>query len=321
MHNDLTVVIPAYNEEIAIGGVIEELSGVLLETNLTAEILVVDDGSADATAKAALDAGARVLRHRSNRGYGAALKTGILAATNSIVAIVDADGTYPLNRLPHMIHSLSEADMVVGARTGPNVHIPLVRKPAKWILNCMANYVSGTKIPDLNSGLRIFRREVALQYFPILPDQFSWTTTITLAMLCDKYAVTYVPIDYRERKGRSKIVAWDAGTFTMLILRMAILFRPLRVFLPIAIVCFTYGIAKMVVDVVRDPMISASAVLMLMSALVTLLMGMIAEAIATRMGRGAPNTMVSTRTDELLEAESTPAPSLDSDEVPARTRH
>jgi glycosyltransferase involved in cell wall biosynthesis len=281
----VSVVIPAFNEEQGVGPVVVELLETLGRHGLEAEIIVVDDGSTDKTAAAAAAAGARVLRHRSNRGYGAALKSGISAASNDYVVITDADGTYPSKYIPELLASLETADMVVGARTGANVKIPLVRRPAKWLLNRLANYMTNSKIPDLNSGLRAFRRNVAMQYFTILPDQFSWTTTITLAMHCDKYAVTYLPIDYLARKGRSKIVPWDAGSFAILILRTAMLFRPLRVFIPVVMLCLIYGCVKMSIDMTRDPNISASALLAFVSALIILLIGMLGDALATRLGR------------------------------------
>jgi glycosyltransferase involved in cell wall biosynthesis len=283
----LSVVIPAFNEENGIGPVLRELRGILDGAGIRSEIIVVDDGSEDQTARAALEAGARVLQHRSNRGYGAALKTGILGAKHEIIAITDADGTYPGRYLPEMLLRMEHADMVVGARIGERVAIPWLRRPAKWLLNQLANYVSGAHIPDLNSGLRMFRREVAVQYFSILPDQFSFTTTITMAMHCDKYAVRYVPIDYLQRTGKSKIVPWDAGSFGILILRTAMLFKPLRVFLPVVLVCGSYAFTKMVLDlaIIGDRNISASAILMFLSALVVLMIGMVGDAIATRLGR------------------------------------
>jgi len=281
----LSVVIPAFNEELAVGESVRELRELFASTNIEAEIVVVDDGSKDQTARRAKAAGARVIQHRSNRGYGASLKTGIIAASNEIIAITDADGTYPAKFLPEMLVELEHTDMVVGSRTGADVNIPLVRKPAKWFLRVMANYVANTKIPDLNSGLRVFRRDVAMQYFAILSDQFSFTTTITLAMLCDKYAVTYLPIDYRERQGKSKIMPWDAGSFAVLILRVAMLFRPLRVFLPLVVACLVYGVIKAGVDLTHDPNISASAIFALVSALLMVLIGMLGDAVATRLGR------------------------------------
>lgn len=299
---NVSIVIPAYNEEEGVGHVISELREVLERHFITAEIVVVDDGSTDATAQAALAAGARVLRHRSNRGYGAALKTGITAASNQYIVITDADGTYPAEYIPEMLAHLEHADMVVGARVGRKVHIPLVRRPAKWVLNRLANYLTGARIPDLNSGLRAFRRDVARQYFTILPDQFSFTTTITLAMHCDRYAVTYLPIDYLGRRGRSKIVPWDAASFLVLILRTSMLFRPLRVFVPVILVCLAYGVTKTAIDLVRDPMISATATLALLSALLILLIGMLGDAVATRLGRLTTN-IIGVRTADYVEEE------------------
>lgn len=281
----LSVVIPAFNEELSVRRSVEELVQMFDDAGLLAEIIVVDDGSKDATAVQAKLAGARVIQHRSNRGYGASLKTGILAASNDIIAITDADGTYPAHFIPNMLKELEHADMVVGSRTGADVNIPLSRKPAKWFLRTMANYVSNTKIPDLNSGLRVFRRDVAIQYFAILSDQFSFTTTITLAMLCDKYAVSYLPIDYRVRTGKSKIMPWDAGSFAVLILRVAMLFRPLRVFLPLAVIALMYGTTKALVDLTHDPNISASAIFAFVSSLMMVLIGMLGDAVATRLGR------------------------------------
>lgn len=302
--NAMSIVIPAFNEEAAVAPVITDLRALLARNGIDAEIIVVDDGSADATAQRAKEAGARVLQHRSNKGYGASLKTGIAAAKHDVVAITDADGTYPAEYLPTLLKELEHADMVVGARTGARVHIPMIRKPAKWVLNKLANYVSTSNIPDLNSGMRVFRRDVAMQYFPILPDQFSWTTTITLAMHCDKYAVTYVPIDYHKRKGRSKIVPWDAGSFAILILRTAMLFRPLRVFLPLVLMCLAFGITKMLLDLSHDPNISASALLALMSALLILLIGMLGDALATRLGRLNANAVIGVTPSRAVEFSS-----------------
>lgn len=282
MPKRVSIVIPAYNEEGAMAGVLHEMQEILAGHDIEAEIVVVDDGSTDRTCEVALRAGARVIQHRSNRGYGAALKTGIMAANHQIIVMTDADGTYPCRYLPELINALDNADMVVGARVGKDVNIPLIRRPAKWVLNKLANWVTGYKIPDVNSGMRVFRREMAHQYMAILPDQFSWTTTITLATLSDRYAVKYIPIDYRERKGKSKIVPWDAGAFFVLILRTALLFNPYRVFLPIMGAFLAYGLIKMWIDLSHDPMISASAIFAFSAALVVMLTAMLGDAIATR---------------------------------------
>lgn len=299
MANPATVIIPCYNEVNGIRAVVEEIRAVLAHNGIEGEIVVVDDGSSDGSAEAAAKTGARVLRHRSNRGYGAALKTGIVAAKHPFIVIIDADGTYPAVYIPELLRMLERSDMAVGARTGANVNIPLVRRPAKWVLNRLANYLSTSKIPDLNSGLRAFRREIAVQYFGILPNQFSFTTTITLAMHCDKYSVVYLPIDYLPRKGKSKIVPWDAASFLVLILRTAMLFRPLRVFLPIVLLCLIYGVVKMSIDLTHQPNISASALLAFVSALQILLIGMVGDAIATRLGRMSQAAPSSVTVEEL----------------------
>lgn len=304
----VSLIIPAFNEEAAAPEVALEARELLKRHGYRAEIIVVDDGSTDGTANATLRSGARVLQHRRNRGYGAALKTGIAAATYDVIAIIDADGTYSPAYLPAMLEELERADMVVGARTGKEVHIPFIRLPAKWVLKLLADYVSGSRIPDLNSGLRVFRRDMAMQYFPILPNQFSFTTTITLAMLCDNYAVSYLPIDYHKRKGKSKIAPWDAGSFAILILRMAMLFRPLRVFLPLAVVSLLYGVTKMSVDLTHDPNISASAIFAFISALLLVLIGMLGDAIATRLGRFNPNAVAGVQPKEYVELECDAAP-------------
>ncbi len=298
-----SIVIPAFNEEGAIERVIHDVRRECDQHGILAEIIVVDDGSRDETARFALRAGARVLLHRSNRGYGAALKTGITAASNQFIVITDADGTYPAHYIPELLSELHLADMVTGARIGRNVNIPLVRRPAKWVLNRLANYLTNSRIPDLNSGLRAFRRDVAMQYFPVLPDQFSFTTTITLAMHCDKYAVKYVPIDYHPRTGRSKILPWDAGSFLVLILRTAMLFRPIRIFLPVVVFCLLYGFIKMSIDLTHQPNISASALLAMMSALLVLLIGMLGDAMATRLGRLNANAVAGVQTIEVLAQE------------------
>jgi glycosyltransferase involved in cell wall biosynthesis len=304
--SEISIIIPAFNEELAVRETVNELRKLLEVTEFQAEIIVVDDGSTDRTAREAKAAGARVIQHRSNRGYGASLKTGIIAASNDIIAITDADGTYPAKFLPQMVREIEHADMVVGSRTGSDVNIPISRMPAKWFLRIMANYVANSRIPDLNSGLRVFRRDVAMQYFAILSDQFSFTTTITLALMCDKYAVTYIPIDYRKRQGKSKIVPWDAGSFAILIFRVAMLFRPLRVFIPLAILCIAYGITKASVDMFRDPNISASAILAFVSSLILVFTGMLGDAVATRLGRFNQYAVAGVRPKEYVEINDEP---------------
>lgn len=231
-----TILVPAYNEEQAIGSVLEALRAAMEPAGVPYEIIVVDDGSRDGTAQVAERvAGVTVLRHRENRGYGAALKTGIRRAQYDLICITDADGTYPAECVPTLIARLVEegCDMVVGARLGEEVRIPFLRRPAKWVIGRLANYVAGESIPDLNSGLRVFRRDVALRFLNLLPDRFSFTVTITLGLVTNGYLVDYVPINYYPRIGRSKIrPVRDTANFIQLVLRIALYFAPLKLFLP-----------------------------------------------------------------------------------------
>lgn len=296
----VTVIFPAYNEAGAIANEIRATAAVMSRLGRPYELLVVDDGSTDRTAEAAEAAGARVLQHIGNRGYGSALKTGIVAASHDTIVISDADGTYPADRIPDLLRELDTADMVVGARVGPNVAIPLVRRPAKWLLGKLANRIAGCHIPDLNSGLRAFRRECVNQYLRILSNKFSFTTTITLALLADDYEVRYVPIDYHARIGHSKIRPRHFMEFVVLVLRMAMLFQPLRVFLPLAALFTTAGVLKVANDVIAfsyrtnqpigwslliQPVLSTSALLLLMAALQLLLIGMVADGVLRRVAQ------------------------------------
>jgi glycosyltransferase involved in cell wall biosynthesis len=238
-----TVVVPAFNEEAGIAPTLAEIRGVLQGLGRPWELLVVDDGSTDATAELARGEGAEVVRLPRNRGYGAALKAGIARAGFDLVVITDADGTYPPGAIPALLDHASDFDMVVGARTGASVHVPAARRPAKWLLGRLASYLAGQEIPDLNSGLRVVRRRLVERYEHLLPSGFSFTTTITLAALVNDELVHYHPIDYRPRLGTSKIRPFHAFDFLMLILRTVVFFNPLKVFLPAGAVLFLIGFA------------------------------------------------------------------------------
>ncbi|GAI14328.1 unnamed protein product, partial [marine sediment metagenome] len=203
----ISIIIPVYNEEKSIASVLMEIEDVMNRNRLSYEIIVINDGSTDKTVQVLKSSGSnvKVFSHRVNRGYGASLKTGICNAQHEIVVITDADGTYPNERIPELVSYIKDYDMVVGARTGVSVKIPLIRKPAKWLINRLANYLTGVRIPDLNSGLRVMKKAIANKFARLLPDQFSYTATITLAMLTNGYQVKYIPVDYHARIGQSKI--------------------------------------------------------------------------------------------------------------------
>jgi glycosyltransferase involved in cell wall biosynthesis len=274
-----SIVIPAYNEEAAVGEVVTQIKAAFLNSGIDCEIIVVDDNSTDSTADVAAAASAIVLRHDTNRGYGAALKTGIRSAQHELVCIIDADGTYPPERLPEFVDLCDSHDMVVGARTTRTAHVPLLRLPAKWFLTLLANYMTGMKIPDLNSGMRVMRRSFVREYFDILPDRFSFTTTITLAGLSDGYRLKFVPIDYGRRIGRSKIKPIDALNFLILIVRTMTYFRPLRLFLPVSLALFAGAAVKLSIDIIKFDDIEDTSVMLFLAGLQTLFVGMLADMI------------------------------------------
>jgi glycosyltransferase involved in cell wall biosynthesis len=284
----LSVVTPAYNEGEAIDSVLRELTTALGGIAGAYEIIVVDDGSEDDTATiAGRFEEVTVLRHRSNRGYGAALKTGIRHASHDLICIVDADGTYPVDAAPDLVRRLVDGrfDMVVGARVGEEVEIPIIRRPAKWVLRQLANFVTDECIPDLNSGMRVFRRGIALRLFSILPNSFSFTTTITLAMLTNGYLVDYVPINYHARVGCSKISpARDTLHFIQLVGRIALYFAPLKIFLPASAAFFILAVgwalfSKLALGRLAD----VSTLVIAMSAFQVALIGMLAELVNRRL--------------------------------------
>ncbi len=246
----ISIVIPAYNEETKIGDVLNNLFSDIKLQNIEYEIIVVDDGSKDKTAEVVKRYDVQLIQHEQNKGYGASLKTGIYSAQYNIIAITDADGTYPINKIPDLVSFINKYDMVVGARTGKYVEMPLIRRPAKWILSKYANYLVQDNIPDLNSGLRVFKKDVFKKFRGILPNGFSFTTTITLALLNDGYRVKYMPIDYFKRGGKSKIrPIHDTINFFSLITKVSLYFNPLRVFMPISLSLLGLGVIFLGYDI------------------------------------------------------------------------
>jgi len=244
MKESLSIVIPAYNEETAVEETLENVMGDMDPSGVAYEIVLVNDGSTDKTAEVVTtylkdhpDKAAKIkfVQHSVNKGYGASLKTGIRQAANEVICITDADGTYPNHRIPELftIYKNNSYDMVVGKRDFKN--LPHITKPAKWFITKLANFLVDDKIPDINSGLRLFSRSAAMEYFPIICNGFSFTTTITLAMFSSGRSVHYEPIQYFKRKGKSKIKPIrDTLNFIQLIIRTVMYFNPLKVFLPVS---------------------------------------------------------------------------------------
>ncbi len=279
---EISVVVPAYNEA---GGIDHDLRGILdaLATqDASYEVIVVDDGSEDDTAAvaSAVD-GVRVVQHPRNRGYGAALKTGIRHARGDIIVITDADGTYPPEQIPTLLEHLDGADMVVGARVGRDVQVPAIRRPAKWLLNRLASLLAEANIPDLNSGLRVFDKQAAIRFMSLLPSGFSFTSTITLAMLCNDMVVRYIPIDYHERRGSSKInPIKDTYNFFLLVFRILCYFNPLKVFMPPAFLLMGLGTAKLIYDIIVESNIFQGEILAILVGLQLGAFGLLADAVS-----------------------------------------
>lgn len=275
----LSVVIPAYNEEGAVRETVQDVFAVLKPTGIPFEVIVVDDGSEDNTRAEAEAAGAIVQANQVNSGYGASLKRGVKAAKHEYVAIMDADGTYPARYLPDMLAMCRDQDMVVGDRGAAMKNVPLVRRPAKWFLNRFASFLAERRLNDLNSGLRVFRKSELIPFLPLLPQNFSFTTTITLCMSHNGKRMIYTPIEYGKRVGKSKIKPIDFINFLILILRIATLFNPLRVFIPLGLFFFIIGALKLVYDFFLDN-VSETAIFGLLAAIMIWSLGLIADMIS-----------------------------------------
>ncbi len=279
----VSIVIPVYNEIGALEKTVHDVVRIMDQTDVVYEVILVNDGSTDGSREVMEGINlprVKKVSHEVNRGYGAALKTGLKNAQYDLMAITDADGTYPNERLPELIAALGDGDMVVGARTGDNVHIPTARKPAKWALNELANRLSGTKIPDLNSGLRVMRKETVKRFLYILPNSFSFTTTITLAMLSDGRGVRYIPVDYFHRSGSSKISPIkDTVRFTQLVVRTVMYFNPLRVFIPLSLALFLASFVVLVYRLITGGGLLVFGIVLFVSAIQVLTTGMLADLI------------------------------------------
>jgi glycosyltransferase involved in cell wall biosynthesis len=283
--NDQSVsfVIPALNEGESALTVIRELSDFLRASAFPWEIILVDDGSSEPTRllweQAAAGLGIRLIRHDFTRGYGASIKSGIRAARYPWIAITDADGSYPVASFAELLARLPQAEMVVGSRLGKIRAIPWLRRPAKWLINRFASYVARRKIPDVNSGMRIFHRRWAEKYDRLLPEGFSLTTTLTIALIRDQARVEFVPINYLKRRGRSKIRPFaDFAQFIMTILRLSMVFDPLRVIMPVFFTSGAFTLLSLARDMYYRNLADTTVFLFLFS-MIILMLGLLADLI------------------------------------------
>jgi glycosyltransferase involved in cell wall biosynthesis len=272
----VSIVIPAMNEEEAIGEVVTQLRAAATWR----EVLVIDDGSSDATSARATTAGARVVRHPYNKGNGAAVKTGIRSAEGDYVLIIDADGQHAPADALRLVSRLGDYDLVVGARDAAT-QATSARRGGNTVLNWLASYLTGRHIPDLTSGFRAARTPCLREFLHLLPNGFSTPTTTTLAFIKAGYNVAFEPIRARQRFGPSKIrFARDGARFFLILLKIVTLFSPLRIFLPISGIAFVSGAAYGAWNALAHGRIPNGAVLLVLFAVVVFLVGLVSEQIA-----------------------------------------
>jgi glycosyltransferase involved in cell wall biosynthesis len=270
-----SVVIPAFNEADDIADVVSGLR----RSAAWHEILVVDDGSTDATSAAAQAAGARVIRHPYNKGNGASVKSGIREATGEYVLIIDADGQHEPADATRLVSRLGDYDLVVGARAHAT-QATVARRLGNHLLNGLASYLTGRPIPDLTSGFRAARRQHLHEFIHLLPNGFSAPTTTTLAFI-KAGNVVFEPVEARLRVGQSKIrLLRDGAKFSLIVLKVVTIFSPLRVFLPVSLASFAVGLGYAMWTIATQSHVTNSSVLLIMLGVIVFLMGLVSEQIA-----------------------------------------
>jgi glycosyltransferase involved in cell wall biosynthesis len=284
----VTIVLPCYNEQDHVIDEVERISAAMDASGYTYELLAIDDASTDQTLAVLEEAlprypHMRLMPFRRNGGSGTARRIGSNEARGEIVVWTDADMTYPNERIPELVAMLDDPtyDQVVGARRSEEGTHKILRVPAKWVIRKIAEKLTNSSIPDLNSGLRAFRREVSLPYLRLLPPGFSCVTTITLAFLSNQHDIRYVPIDYAKRAGVSKFhFTKDAYRYILQVLRMVMYFNPLKVLMPPALFLLSLGLLKGVFDMVVHPVrFSVNTVLIFITGLVIAALALLADLI------------------------------------------
>jgi glycosyltransferase involved in cell wall biosynthesis len=273
----VSIVIPVFNEAHVLGEVIEKVRALDLAQ---AEIIVIDDGSTDGSAEVALHAGASVIRHPYNIGNGAAVKSGIRASRGELIVLMDGDGQHKPEDIPKLIAAAPDYHMVVGARAKGS-KLRLHRYAANLVYNLLASYVTQFKVQDLTSGFRLLNRRDAVRFIDLLPNTFSYPTTLTLAFLRSGLTLKYVPIQTLYRSGQSKIsLVTDGIRFLLIITKIATLFSPFRVFLPVSIIFFAAGLANYIYTYVTEHRFTNMSALMFTTAVVIFMLGLVSEQIA-----------------------------------------
>lgn len=275
---EISVIIPVYNESANLRPVLERIRSLGLPR---AEIIVVDDGSTDGSAEVALDAGASVVRHPYNIGNGAAVKSGIRAARGRVLVMIDGDGQHKPEDIPKLLEAAADYHMVVGARAKGS-KLRFHRYAANLLYNALASYITKYRIQDLTSGFRVLSRREARHFIDLLPNTFSYPTTLTLAFLRSGYSVKYVPIQTLYRAGQSKIsLITDGIRFLLIITKIATLFSPFRVFLPVSVSFFVAGLANYAYTYMTQGRFTNMSVFMFTTAVTIFMLGLVSEQIAS----------------------------------------
>jgi polyisoprenyl-phosphate glycosyltransferase len=285
----VSVILPCYNEQGHVIAEVERICAAMDASEYDYEILAVDDASTDDTLARLREAAPRfpkmeIIPMHRNGGSGVVRRIGTQRARGQIVVWTDADMTYPNERIPELVRLLDEdesIDQVVGARTSEQGTYKLLRVPAKWLIRKLAEQLTGARIPDLNSGLRAFRREVALPYLRLLPPGFSCVTTLTVAFLSNHHDVHYLPIDYAKRAGKSKFKFFsDAYRYILQVLRMTMYFNPLKVLMPVGLLLLAVGSCKAIYDLAVHPVrIAVDTILIFMTGLLIASLALLADLI------------------------------------------
>ena len=282
-HIEVSIVIPAFEEELAIGKVLDDIQRVMRATAYRYEILVVDDGSRDKTAVIARSRGARVHQHRQNLGSGTSRKTGIIHARGNIIVMIDGDDTYPADAIPGLLEFFPAYDQVVGARQSEKGTHRVLRTFAKEVIRRLASYLVGQSIPDLNSGLRAFKRDTMRRYLYLLPEGFSCVSTMSLAFHVNKHPVAYLPITYFERLGRSKFhPVKDTYQYLLTVIRVVTYFKPLHTFIPLSLFLMGFGLVKAIFDIIFTGTIQESDIIAILTGVVVGAIGILADLIITQ---------------------------------------
>jgi len=284
---ELSIVVPIYNEEKAIQEFLKKLKDALKNVKISHEIIAVDDASSDKTYERLKEVkGLRVIRHPYNKGYGASLKTGARNSKGSYVLFIDGDGEHDPKNIPKLTKYRKTYDMVVGAR---KFYSSTPRMIAKKIITGLANYVSEVKIPDLNCGLRLVKRDILLNYLDSLPNRFSFTSTITMIFIKSGYSIKYVPVNILKRKGKSKInPVKDFINFLVLVMKTSLIFSPLKIFLPVSLLFFILGMGYLVYYIVLYADVPDSAIFLLTTSIIIFFFGFISDQISSlKLSKGA----------------------------------